>query len=115
MYLTTTIRILLILASFIPSVVLAEPKWYTKPVQCGPIKEVEQLIKDFNEVAIFGAIAKVSVDEENLNTYIEAPVYLFYKAEEKSYTFIEFNYEGDQACIISWGGNVDFDVQKYFE
>jgi hypothetical protein len=115
MYLTTTIRILLILVSFIPSVVLAEPKWYTKPVQCGPIKEVEQLVKDHNEVAIFGAISKVSVDESNLNTFIEAPVYLFYKAEEKTFTFIEFNYQGEIACIISWGGNVDFDVQKYFE
>ena len=52
--------------SFIPSIAYSAPQWFKKPVQCGPIKEVEQLIKEFNEVAIFGAIAKVSVDEEIL-------------------------------------------------
>lgn len=111
----TIIRNLLILISLFPTLAFAEPIWAVKPVQCGSVDEVETLIKKYGETAIFGAMSRVNTDQNDLSVVVEVPVYLFYRSEDKTYTIIEFNIEGNQACIISWGAGVDFDVQKYFE
>ena len=111
----TLIRNLLIALSFLPTLAYAEPYWAAKPVQCGPLEEVKSVVKQHDEVAILGAMAQIVVDENNLTSVVTRPVYIFYSQENKSYTIVEFDYKNEEACVVSWGNGVDFDVQKYFD
>ena len=111
----TLIKNLLITLSFLPSLAYAEPYWASKPIQCGPLEEVKGLVKQHGEVAILGAMSQVVTDPSDLTKTTTTPIYLFYNQENRSYTLIEFLFESEEACVVSWGNGVDFDVQKYFD
>jgi len=111
----TLIRNLLITLSLLPTLAYAEPYWASKPVQCGPLEEVKSIVKQHGEVAILGAMAQIVVDPNELNSISQTPIYLFYSQENRTYTLIEFNFQNEEACVVSWGNGVDFDVQKYFD
>lgn len=95
--------------------VLAEPTWMAKPVQCGDQSEVEALLERDNQKPLLAAMAKVAYDDGNGSfSMAEKPVILFYNPNENMYSFIEFNPEINQACVISFGGNLDFNVADWY-
>ena len=95
--------------------VLAEPAWMAKPVQCGSQTEVEALLERDNQKPLLAAIAKVAYDDGSGGFNIaEKPVILFYNPDENMYSLIEFNPEVEQACVISFGGALDFNVADWY-
>lgn len=90
-------------------------EWRSKPVQCGSIESVYKLLEANGEVALLGGVGKVPPDPNNTKQVVEVPVYWFYNSDTGSFTVIEFHFPSNEACVISWGGGVEFDVQKYFE
>ena len=87
------------------------PQWKAKPIQCAKSESALQLIEESGEKALVGGIASVRVND----TMQQHPVYLFINADTGTFTFIEYHLTINEICIISYGGGIDFDVQKYFE
>ena len=85
----------------------AEPQWVSKPVQCGPPHEVDALMEFRNQKALLGGVAVVTFEE----TQSPLPVILWYGTEDNNFHMVEYNFAGNQACIISVGDGVDFDVE----
>ena len=85
----------------------AEPQWVSKPVQCGPPEEVDGLMRFRNQRPLLGAVGVVTFE----NTQSPLPVILWYGAEDNNFHMVEYNFAGNQACIISVGDGVDFDVE----
>ena len=85
----------------------AEPQWVSKPVQCGPPHEVDGLMEFRNQKPLLGGVAVVTFEE----TQSPLPVILWYGAEDNNFHMVEYNFAGNQACIISVGDGVDFDVE----
>ena len=85
----------------------AEPQWVSKPVQCGPPHEVDALMEFRNQKPLLGGVAVVTFEE----TQSPLPVILWYGAEDNNFHMVEYNFAGNQACIISVGDGVDFDVE----
>ena len=95
--------------------VIAEPTWMAKPVQCGSQTEVETLLEKDNQKPLLAAIARVAYDNGNGSfNMAEKPVILFYNQKENIYSMVEFNPEVDQACVISFGGALDFNVADWY-
>ena len=85
----------------------AEPQWVSKPVQCGPPEEVDGLMRFRNQKPLLGGVAVVTFE----NTQSPLPVILWYGTEDNNFHMVEYNFAGNQACIISVGDGVDFDVE----
>jgi predicted metal-dependent peptidase len=95
--------------------VFAEPTWMAKPVQCGGQTEVETLLERDNQKPLLAAMARVAYDDGNGSFNIaEKPVILFYNPNENMYSLVEFNPEVEQACVISFGGALDFNVADWY-
>lgn len=107
--------LLILVMSVFVSTALANPEWMAKPVQCGDQSEVETLLERDNQKPLIAALAKVAYDDGNGSfSMAEKPVILFYNPNENMYSFIEFNPEINQACVISFGGNLDFNVADWY-
>ena len=85
----------------------AEPQWVSKPVQCGPPEEVDGLMRFRNQKPLLGGVAVVTFE----NTQSPLPVILWYGAEDNNFHMVEYNFAGNQACIISVRDGVAFDVE----
>ena len=85
----------------------AEPQWVSKPVQCGPPEEVDGLMEFRNQKPLLGAVGVVTFED----TQAPLPVILWYGIEDNNFHMVEYNFAGNQACIISVGDGVDFDVE----
>ena len=85
----------------------AEPQWVSKPVQCGPPEEVDGLMRFRNQKPLLGGVAVVTFE----NTQSPLPVILWYGTEDNNFHMVEYNFAGNQACIISVCDCVDFDFE----
>ena len=85
----------------------AVPQWVSKPVQCGHPDEVDGLMKYRKQEPLLGGVAVVTFE----NTQSPLPVILWYGTEDNNFHMVEYNFAGNQACIISVGDGVDFDVE----
>ena len=85
----------------------AEPQWVSKPVQCGPADEVDGLMEFRNQKPLLGGVANVQFEEG----IFPLPVIFWYGAEDNNFHVVEYNFAMDQACVISVGDNIDFDVE----
>ena len=95
--------------------VLADAKWMAKPVQCGNDVELTELLEEDGQKPMLAAVAIVSFDQGDgtMQNY-EMPVVLFYNDDEKIYSMVEFNTEISEACVVSFGGGVDFTVADWY-
>ena len=85
----------------------AEPQWVSKPVQCGPPEEVDGLMRFRNQKPLLGGVAVVTFED----TQAPLPVILWYGAEDNNFHLVEYNFAMNQACIVSIGDGIDFDVE----
>ena len=103
-----TFGILIILTGWALSAnVQAKPLWASKPVQCSTPYEVDALMKYRNQEPLLGAVANVTFDD----TQAPLPVVLWYGEGDNNFHLVEYNFGANQACIISIGDNVEFDVE----
>ncbi len=85
----------------------AAPQWASKPVQCSTPDEVDALMKYRNQEPLLGAVAAVTFEDAKL----PLPIVLWYGTEDNNFHLVEYNFSSDQACIISIGDGVEFDVE----
>lgn len=91
------------------------PRWMAKPVQCGNQDSLELLIEQDGQKPLLAALAKVAYDEGNGKIgMVEQPVILFYNPKENMYSLVEFNPGIGEACVISFGGSLDFNVADWY-
>ena len=88
--------------------------WRLKPVQCGTLEEVKELLDHNEEWALLGAIGNTSLNEDYPEELSPVPVYWFYNEDTGSFTIIEFHFFLDEGCVIQFGNGVDFDVRELF-
>tara|TARA_B100000963_G_scaffold273204_1_gene241412 strand:- start:253 stop:663 length:411 start_codon:yes stop_codon:yes gene_type:complete len=85
----------------------ANPQWVSKPVQCGTPDEVDALMEFRKQRPLLGGVANVQFEEG----IFPLPVIFWYGEEESNFHMVEYNFAMDQACVISVGDNIDFDVE----
>lgn len=85
----------------------ADPQWVSKPVQCGPPDEVDGLMKYRKQEPLLGGVAVVTFED----TQAPLPVILWYGVEDNNFHLVEYNFAMNQACIVSIGDNIEFDVE----
>ena len=85
----------------------AAPQWVSKPVQCGTPDEVDALMEFRDQRPLLGGVANVQFEEG----IFALPVIFWYGVEEGNFHVVEYNFGGNQACVISVGDNIDFDVE----
>lgn len=116
MYLTTTIRILLIVVSFlIPVSAFGQangPEWREKPVQCGKADSAMEIIREAGEKALVGGLTNIRMPG---GRNLLQPFYLFINTETGTFTIVEYHSTSDEVCILGYGEGIDFNVQKLFE
>ena len=108
------LKYLSILLILIPTSAFAA-EWRGKPVQCGSLEAVQELLESNGEVALVGAVGRTSPDKTNPRRTVEVPVYWFYNPDTGSFTIVEFHFFVNEACVISFGDGVDFNVSEYFK
>lgn len=82
-----------------------------KVIECGTQDEVLRLLKQANEYALVGGIGQVEFTNQSK---ARLPTVLFINEENGTFSIIEFFPEVQEACLISFGDGVNFDVAKYF-
>jgi hypothetical protein len=92
-------------------VAYAEVQWRAKPIQCGPMDTLMERINQSGEEALLGAMTRVTIENE----MYDLPLVLFLNSETKEFTVAEFHLQDKEACVIAWGGAVDFEIYKFFE
>ena len=89
----------------------AEVGWFRKPVQCATIEEVNDLMKERNQVPLFAGVGAVRIE----NTPYAHPFIAFSDPDLGSWHLIEYNIPSDQACVVAVGDQIDFDVYDWYE
>ena len=106
---TSRILLFLGLCSFTTPVSAVE--FRSKPVQCGPKASLLQLIEEAGEEALVGGVADVILEGGQKT---QVAVTFFANPIEGTWTMVEFH-TPIEACVIAYGGSLDFDVQQYFK
>ena len=70
-----------------------------------------QLIEEAGEEALVGGVADVIVEG---GQKMQVAVTFFANPIEGTWTMVEFH-TPIEACVIAYGGSLNFDVQQYFE
>ena len=82
----------------------------SKPVQCGDYDSLNQIIERAGEKPLVGGIGEVKFEGGAIE---HLPVYMFANTDTGTFTIIEIH--ADEACVLSYGNGLDFNVQQYFE
>lgn len=84
----------------------------SKPVQCGGMKSLLEVIDRAEEKALIGGLSEVTLDDRSKQIM---PVYVFVNIDTGTFTIIEVQLASDEVCVLGYGNGIDFDVDKYFE
>ena len=97
------------------NVAFANARWMSKPVQCGNDNELTQLLEQDGQKPMMAAVAIVSFEQSDgtMQNY-EMPVVFFYNEDKKRFSMVEFNPEINEACVVSFGGGLDFTVADWY-
>lgn len=101
---------LAIILALMSTSAIAEPHWVQKPVQCASTDEVTQLMLDRKQEPLFAGMGAVRVGNDQLTF----PIVVFANSEERAWYVIEYNVEVDQACVVSIGNGLDFNVADWY-
>ena len=85
-------------------------EWFSKPVQCDTLDVVAQLMIDRKQEPLLAGVSASRVGGD----YLSLPTVVFANSEEKTYHVIEYNIEADQACVVSIGNGLDFNVADWY-
>ena len=105
---TSRILLFLGLCAFTTSVSAVE--FRSKPVQCGSRDSLFEVLQEAGEEALVGGVADVIVESGQKT---QVAVTFFANPIEGTWTMVEFH-TPIEACVIAYGGSLDFDVQQYF-
>ena len=101
--------VLVIVASYAVS---AESRigWFEKPVQCSDVQTVNNLMDDRNQTPLFAGVGTARIE----NSKAALPTFIFVDLEIGSWHVVEYNLDGDQACVIAVGDQLDFEAVDWF-
>lgn len=85
-------------------------EWFGKPVQCDTLDAVAQLMIDRKQEPLFAGVGAVRIGDD----YLSLPTVVFANSDEKTWHVIEYNVENDQACVVSIGNGLDFNVADWY-
>jgi|DEB0MinimDraft_4_1074332.scaffolds.fasta_scaffold249365_2 hypothetical protein len=97
-------RIILGLAILLPSFAFAG-EWREKPVQCGSIEEIGVILQQNGEEYLLNGLG-VSYDAD----LIAFPVQVSLWANLDTGTWSILETDGNEACVLSYGENLSFDL-----
>lgn len=80
-------------------------EWRTKPVQCGSIEEIQNLVYEMGEEFLLRADGFAF--DLNKDPF-SVTVGLWANLETGTYTIVET--DGREICVLSFGNNLDFDL-----
>jgi len=84
--------------------------WYTKPIQCGTVQEVVDLMEERDQQPLFAGVGTSRIDDQKL----PIPTFVFVNFDLGSFHVIEFNIQSDQACVIIVGDQLDFEAIEWY-
>ena len=93
------------------NVAFAQTEMRAKPVQCGPKASLLELIEGAEEEALVGGVAEVVYEDGEKR---QLAITFFANPIDGTWTLVEFH-SPVEACVISYGGSLTFDVQQYFK
>lgn len=93
------------------NVAFAETVMRAKPIQCGPKASLLQMIEEAGEEALVGGVGEVLFEDGQKS---QLAVTFFANPIEGTWTLVEFH-NPIEACVIAYGGSLDFNVQQYFD
>ena len=105
-----TCRILLFLGLCVFTTSISAVEFRSKPVQCGSRDSLFEVLQEAGEEALVGGVADVIVESGQKT---QVAVTFFANPIEGTWTMVEFH-TPIEACVIAYGGSLDFDVQQYF-
>ena len=106
-----TCRILLFLGLCVFTTSISAVEFRSKPVQCGSRDSLFEVLQEAGEEALVGGVADVIVESGQKT---QVAVTFFANPIEGTWTMVEFH-TPIEACVIAYGGSLDFDVQQYFK
>ena len=92
------------------NVAFAETEMRAKPIQCGPKASLLKMIEEAGEEALVGGVGDVIFDNGERK---QLAITFFANPIEGTWTIVEFH-NPVEACVVSYGGSLTFDVSKYF-
>lgn len=92
------------------NVAFAQTQLRAKPIQCGSKDSLLEMITGAGEEALVGGVGDIVFDD---GQKAQIPITMFANPITKSWTIVEFH-NPIEACVIAYGGSLDFDVSKYF-
>jgi len=100
------IGVLVIAASF----AVSAASWFSKPIQCGTVQEVVDLMRERDQTPLFAGVGTSRID----NNKVAIPTFVFVDAENGSWHVVEFNVDSDQACVLAVGDQLDFEAVEWY-
>jgi hypothetical protein len=79
--------------------------WAQKPIQCDTPGEILEVLKKYNEQPIIGGMGVAMMQN---GQFSNLPVIWFFNKEKDTWTLVEWNMQGDQACILASGSGSKF-------
>ena len=87
----------------------ANPEWVNKPIQCGSIDEVDAIVYNLGEEFLLRGVG-TSYNQSLQPKLVIIGVYA--NLDTGSFTIVEVFAGGKEACIISFGDNLKFDLEE---
>ena len=104
------IIIFIMMLPFLVTSAIAGPEWVNKPIQCGSVNEVDEIIYTLGEEFLLRGVATIYDQELQPKLGI---IGVYVNAETGTFTIIEVFAGATEACIISFGNNLKFDLDDY--
>lgn len=99
----------IVFAIFFTSNVSANPEWVNKPIQCGSIDEVDKIVYNLGEEFLLRGVGTSYNQSLQPNLVI---IGVYANLDTGTFTVVEVFAGGKEACIISFGDNLKFDLEE---
>jgi|TARA_B100001093_G_C26779721_1_gene994051 hypothetical protein len=84
--------------------------WAAKPVQCGPVKKMFELMQEHGQKAGFGGLGRAH--SENYEKSFNVFNFLAVNMEDKSWVMIEINSDKTLACVVGYGVGTEWNPSQ---
>lgn len=94
---------------FLVTSAIAAPEWVNKPIQCGSIDEVDKIVYNLGEEFLLRGVGTSYNQSLQPNLVI---IGVYANLDTGTFTVVEVFAGGKEACIISFGDNLKFDLEE---